>query len=39
MACSVFFIGRVMLARMQLRPSQAFDAVRQAMLEAVPKWG
>jgi len=38
-ACSVFFIGRVMLQRMQLTPAQAFDAVRQATLEAVPKWG
>ncbi len=37
--CSVFFIGRVMLNRLELSASQAFEAVRQATLEAVPKWG
>ena len=38
-ACSVFFIGRVMLNRMDLTPAQAFEAVRQATLEATPNWG
>jgi hypothetical protein len=37
--CSVFFIGRVMFDRLELSPAQAFEAVRQATLEAVPKWG
>jgi hypothetical protein len=38
-ACSVFFIGRVMLARMQLTPAEAFEGVRLSTLEAVPNWG
>lgn len=38
-ACSVFFVGRVMLDRMQLTPDEAFEAVRLATLNAVPKWG
>lgn len=37
--CSVFFIGRVMIDRMELLAEQAFEAVRQATLEAAPKWG
>lgn len=37
--CSIFFIGRKMLERTDLTPAQAFEAVYQATLEAVPKWG
>lgn len=37
--CSIFFIGRVMLLHMNVTPAEAFAAVHQATLEAVPKWG
>ena len=37
--CSVFFIGRVMLERMEFSAPQAFELVRQATLEAAQKWG
>jgi hypothetical protein len=38
-ACSIFFVGRVMCARMQVTPAEAFEAVRQSTLEVTPKWG
>jgi hypothetical protein len=37
--CSVFTIGRVMLARMQLSAPAAFAAVLTAIFQAAPNWG
>ena len=38
-ACSIFTIGRIMLEKFKLKPWPAFDAIRQATLDAVPNWG
>ncbi len=38
-ACSMFLVGKVLLTQLQLTPAQAFEAIRKATLEAVPKWG
>ncbi len=37
--CSVFTIGRIMIARIRVRITQALQALIDATEEAVPKWG
>jgi hypothetical protein len=37
--CSVFTIGRIMQAEMQVKAAEAFAAVAGAVEEAAPKWG
>jgi hypothetical protein len=37
--CSVFVIGRTMLRKLAATVTQAWNAIQQATIDAVPKWG
>jgi hypothetical protein len=37
--CSAFTIGKVMRARMKVRPGEAYAATATAIFEAAPNWG
>jgi hypothetical protein len=38
-ACSLFFMGRQMIERMQVRAAKAFNALLGALLSESQKWG
>jgi hypothetical protein len=37
--CSLFFIGRQMIERMQVRAAEALSALLGALFSEAPKWG